>query len=402
MNYEGKLIGFPRHMVSLLRCVGDGGELSLAQGASGSESVIVAGRLRCLTCSREYAIRDGIACMAPQQLSEESQHEIRLKDLEYEAMPDVFVPASSGWRSNFVDRIEIPPHLKALGSLQGRRVLELASGDGRYTVLMAQLGAEVLALDFSFEALRKAVRNVAAGQAPTTYKPASTVPGDLTQRVGLVHADASCFRVAPRAFDRALSASPLDNRDERMKMFCAIADSLKDDGRYVAGVEYDDLYRRMFGLPLIRRYSRGGILIEHLDVPTMRRELAPYFGRMRMRPIRAHLPFTRNLPEGIRVRAALAVNAIPILRQLGDILLVTAGRPRRLPQEGVMRRQILGARNLILLYKQWRGKEKTWAKDEPLWAASAAHPPARESPSVVPPEVSLSSSPIPETSECGH
>ncbi|HEY6445202.1 MAG TPA: class I SAM-dependent methyltransferase [Acidobacteriaceae bacterium] len=341
--------------------------------------------------------------MVTDQVSGESQHEIRLKDREYEAMPDVFVPAPSGWRSSFVDRIEIPPHLDALGALKGLRVLELASGDGRYTVLMAQLGAEVLALDFSFEALRKAIRNVAEGQAPTTYRPAcAPVPGDLTARVGLVQADASCFRVAPRAFDRALSASPLDNRDERMKMFCAIADSLKDNGRYVAGVEHDDLYRRMFGLPVIRRYSRGGILIEHLDVPTMRREMAPYFGQMRMRPIRAHLPFTKGLPEHIRVRAALAVNAIPVLRQLGDILLVTAERPRRLPQEGVMRPQILGARSLLIRYKQWRGKEQTWAKDEPLWAASIQHPPARESSSIVQTEVQLSSSPIPDTSECGH
>jgi 2-polyprenyl-3-methyl-5-hydroxy-6-metoxy-1,4-benzoquinol methylase len=66
-------------------------------------------------------------------------------------MPDTFAPPASGSRSEFADRIEIPPHLK-VEPLDGRRVPELGYGHGRFTLLMAHSGAEVLAIDFSREA----------------------------------------------------------------------------------------------------------------------------------------------------------------------------------------------------------------------------------------------------------
>ncbi|MGB6800874.1 MAG: hypothetical protein WBE31_01300, partial [Candidatus Sulfotelmatobacter sp.] len=80
-------------------------------------------------------------------LTQESQHEITLLDQAYGAMPETFAPAASGWRSEFNDRIEIPPHLNLLQLRPGQRVLELGCGDGRFTLLMARLGADVLALD---------------------------------------------------------------------------------------------------------------------------------------------------------------------------------------------------------------------------------------------------------------
>ena len=97
--------------------------------------------------------------------------------------------------------------------------------------------------------------------------------GDLLGHVGLVQADASEFHAVPASFDVALSASPLDSREERMQMYRAIAESLKDDGRYIAGVEHDDLLRRLLGMPIARRYTPGGIFIEHFDINTLRREV---------------------------------------------------------------------------------------------------------------------------------
>jgi SAM-dependent methyltransferase len=355
-------IAFPRSLLHLLRCIFDAGELAVAGETSGDRSGILDGTLRCLQCSHEYSIEAGIARMLPSDRTQETDHEIELKDREYEAMPDAFIPSDSGWRSEYMDEIEIPPHLASLEPLQDRRVLEIGCGDGRFTCLMAEMGAEVLAVDFSLWALRKTQRNLAKGEPPTRYRLAAPRrTGNLTSRVGLVQADASQFHLAPRSFHRALSATPLDSRDERMKMFRAVADSLTDDGRYVAGVEYDDLSRRILGLPLVRRYSPGGILIEHLDRATMRREIAPYFGRMTMRPIRARLPLARLLPVKARVAAALAISHLPVLRDLGEILLVSAERPRRLPQDGVRRPDLFAARTLYRRYQQWRGKGTVWS-----------------------------------------
>ena len=360
------MCGFPRKFVPLLRCPIDSGELSVNQEARGDEDSIVDGSIRCGICSGQYEIENGIVRLMKDSVTQEVEHEGALKDYEYAKMPEVFEPPSSGWRSEFMDRIEIPPHLSAVQPLEGRMVLELGCGDGRFTILMAQQGANILAVDISIEGLRKVQSNYIAGTAPTTYKVARQ--GRIVGCVGLAKADASAFHVAPRSFDRALSATPLDLRDERMKMYSAVAESLTDDGRYVASVEYDDLCYRFLGLPLVHRYSPGGILIEHIDIPTMRREIAPFFGRTRMRPIRAFLPFVKRLrlPTAIRVAAARACCALPGFRHLGTILLVYAERPIRIPVEGVWRRGYFGIWSLYCRYKRKRGEEATFYGNEPI------------------------------------
>jgi SAM-dependent methyltransferase len=365
MEPRGKTVGFPRDFLPLLRCVRDGGQLSLSRELRVDEIGIKDGALRCVRCSHEYQIEGGIARLMTESLTQETENEMVLKDQEYEAMPETFVPPSSGWRSEFADQIEIPPHLDAIKPLDGRRVLELACGDGRFTILMAQLGAEVLAVDFCIEALRQLNRNLSSGIAPTSYRVSPQQPaGSLAGRVGLVQADASNFRAAPRSFDRALSASPLDSRDERMLMYRAISEALRDDGRYVGGVEYDDLYRRAFGMPLVRRYSPGGVLIEHLSIPGMRLEAAPYFGRMRFRTLRAHVPvlkrrLVKRFPR-LAVYISLVVCALPGLKHLGELLLLTAERPRRLPVEGAMRPSFMGAKQIYRRYKRRKGEEPLW------------------------------------------
>jgi SAM-dependent methyltransferase len=359
-----KLGGFPRKFLPVLRCAQDAGELSLLSEAQHDDTSIIEGMLRCKTCSHEYPIQDGIVRLMLDALTQETRHEIALKDEEYEAMSEEFTVPSDGWRSEFLDRIEVPPHMAAVQPLDGRRVLELGCGDGRFTILMAQQGAEVLAVDFSFAALRKLRRRLPSGKAPTSYLVKQRLEQNLTEQVGLVQADASAFHVAPLIFDRALSATPLDDRDERMKMFRTVSECLKDAGRYVAGVEYDYLQRRMLGLPVARRYTPGGIFIEHFDMATMRREMAPYFSRVRMSLIRARVPFVKKLPMSLAVNISLAVCAIPLLRQLGDILLVRAENPIRLPVEGLRRTGWFGVKRLYRWYKRRKGEEATWDAGE--------------------------------------
>ncbi len=356
--------GFPRKLLPVLRCARDSAELSVSNEQQSDETSITEGSLRCCLCSREYAIQDGIVRLMLEELTDETRHEIALKDEEYEAMAVEFTAPVDGWRSEFLDRLEIPPVIAALQPLDGCRVLEFGCGDGRFTVLMAQQGADVLAVDFSFPALQKLRRRLPSGKAPTTYRMAGGVERNLVPQVGLVNADASAFHVARLSFDRALSATPLDHRDERMKMFHVIADSLKDDGRYVAGVEYDYLQRRMLGLPIARRYTPGGIFIEHFDMATIHREIAPYFTHVRMSLIRARVPFVKKLPMSVAVKLSLAVCSIPVLKHLGDLLLMRAEAPIRLPKEGVRRPGWLGAKTLYRWYKRRKGEDPTWDAGE--------------------------------------
>ncbi len=357
---------FPRHMLHLLRCGRDSGEL-VCEEARGGNAGVIDGTLRCSTCSEEYRIDNGIACLLNAAKTPEILHEMTLKDREYKAMPTEFVPPAVAWRSEIYDAIEIPPHLRMLEPLNGSRVLEFGCGDGRLTMLMVQRGAEVLAVDFSIEALRKLASRLPFGVAPTTFRITPVRPaGDLRGHVGLVQADAGEFRAAPASFDVALSASPLDSRDERMRMYCAAADSLKDDGRYVAGVENDDLLRRMMGLPIARRYSPGGIFIEHFDVDKLRREISPYFSRLRFQFIRAKVPFARRVPVKLAIFLSLAAVRLPVLKHLGEILLVRAECPIRPPKEGARRRGIAAAQSAFRWFKRWKGEKNIWDVGEPV------------------------------------
>ncbi|MFW6321370.1 MAG: class I SAM-dependent methyltransferase, partial [Halohasta sp.] len=49
----------------------------------------------------------------------------------------------------FIDRREKEAVLTALGPVDDKRVLEVACGTGRFTVMMAQAGADIVGLDIS-------------------------------------------------------------------------------------------------------------------------------------------------------------------------------------------------------------------------------------------------------------
>lgn len=353
--------GFPRTMVRLIRCIDDASELILVYERSPGSYSIEEGLLRCAHCAREYPIVSGIVRMLDSALAFETDHEIDRKDQEYQATGDGVAPPEMGWRSQCMDALEIR-HRATLTNAPGR-LLEIGCGDGRFTVLYAQMRAEVLAVDFSEWALRRAHRNLAAGERSTPFRPHSRSRGiSLRDRVGLVQANASQFRVAPRSFNRVLSATPLDSLAERTHMYSAIAEALTNNGRFVFSVEYDDLYRRFFGRP-VSRYSHDGILIEILK-KGLRRELEPYFNRLRMGPTPVRLPFTRVLPPPLRMAAARLASVAPGIRHKGEILLVCAEGPRRQPQESIAPRQPLGLKNLYRLSKTWLGKGPVWTSDD--------------------------------------
>jgi len=358
--------GFPRDFLSSLRCSRDAGPLTIVAELEGDERYVSKAWMRCVTCAAEYRIEEGIARLLDCRLTPESEHEIAVRDAnDALTQPGPFVAPAFGWRSQLSDLLEIPPHLDALEA-GNCRVLELGCGDGRFTLLMAQAGARVLAVDFSINALRVLASRLPSGVAPTTYRVGERRQvADLNGCVALVHADASQLHLAPRCFDRALSTTPLDSRDERMAMYRTIAEALKDEGRFVGSVEHDDLTRRLLGLPVARRYDNG-IFIEHFDPATMRREATPYFARLRTRIIRPRIPFLHRVPSGWALPLSRIFGALPILRGLGEILLLRAERPLRRPVEGVRRRGNTLAQRFYRWYMRKIGKERLREGYEPV------------------------------------
>jgi SAM-dependent methyltransferase len=357
-------VEFPRDMLPLLRCSRDGGQFRVDEKRGGLQGVVDA-LLRCEACAAEYRIQDGIARLMDGGLTPENEHEISLRNAEYGSMPPTaFVPPDRSWRSELNDLIEIPPHLDALEPLENCTVLEVGCGDGRFTMLMAHLGARVLAVDFSIGALQKLAQRLPSGLAPTSYRIVSRCPSaDFRRRVGLVQAHAGRLHVAPRSLARVLSATPLDCRDERMAMYRSIADALHDGGRFVGGVEHDDLARRVLGLPSVRRYSPGGIFIEHFDRAKMRCEAAPYFSKLTIRAIRPKVPFMHRLPLKWGVRAARWMSLTPGLSNLGEILLMRAERPVRPPVEGEKRRGSRIVKRLYGWYTRKQGRPPVWGSE---------------------------------------
>jgi ubiquinone/menaquinone biosynthesis C-methylase UbiE/uncharacterized protein YbaR (Trm112 family) len=339
---------FPTDMVPLLRCSNDAGELAIVEQLRGDGDGLMDAVLRCKICGGEFRIEDGIARLLPSQLSPEDKHEMSIRDaIDYDCTnPGPFLPPSEGWRSEFSDMLEVPLHLNGLQSRPSSTVLELACGDGRFTTLIAETGARILAVDFSINALRLLGHRLPSGA-----------------RVGRVHADINHLHVASRAFDRALTLTPLDSRDERMTMYRTVANALTDDGRYVGSVEHYDLNRRLLGLPLARRYCRGGIFIEHLTTKTMRREAAPYFSKLRIRPIRPRVPFVEKLPRGLAFSVLRLIAALPIVRQFGELLLLIAERPIRLPVEGEHRSGSRVAKGVYRSYMHKKHQEPSWGEE---------------------------------------
>jgi SAM-dependent methyltransferase len=339
---------FPRDMVSLLRCNVDEGELTVTEEPRGDSRGILNAFLQCTVCKAGFRIEDGIARMLPLQLSREARHEMGIRNtIDYDCSnPKPFVPPAEGWRSALSDRLEVPAHLEALHASPSHLVLELACGDGRFTSLIAKTGARILAVDFSINALRLLALRLPPGA-----------------KVGRVQADISQLHLASRAFDRALTLTPLDSRDERMNMFRTIAQALKNDGRYVGSFEHDDLNRRLLGLPLVRRYSMNGILIEHLTTMSLRLESAPYFSNTCVRPIRPRIPLVAKLPPSFAGPILLLAAALPFVRRLGELLLLTAQRPVRLPVEGGHRPGNRLAKGVYRYYMRRKHKIASWGEE---------------------------------------
>ena len=232
---------FPTEMLSFLRCSHDGGPLHASDIVRGERSGISQARLECKLCEGEFHILDGIARFSnSKKMDSENIHEMTTRNAEYDAATE-FSPCSL---STLSDLVELPPFLRAIQADERSIIMEIGCGDGRFTLLMCQRGARVVAIDLSLSALKKLNSRLATGRAPTPFPQDEHRIKDYRSKVALIHADASTIRIAPKSINRALATTPLDSRNERLSLYATVSDALTDDGWYIGSVEYDDFFRR--------------------------------------------------------------------------------------------------------------------------------------------------------------
>ena len=305
--------GFPAELLRLVRCVDDDGTLD---GRPQPDS-IVDGTVHCSRCGNGYRIEDGILRLLDRwQPDAESAHEARLRD-SIAGNGDYLEGFRATRADRQFDRMEMRPTLEALTPLREGVILELGAGTGRYTVELAKESRALLAVDFSARSLETLMAKLSDPQL------------EGQARVGLVQADITRLRLAPRGFDRILSTlvSNLPTRSHRAAMFGLAASALRGDGTLVFSAHHYGLRQRMRREPIDGRYSEGGIYRRLLSQREVLDELEPYFGRASCRPIQIALPFTYRWPRFPLEAISRLAERSQFLRQLGFLLLATARRP---------------------------------------------------------------------------
>jgi hypothetical protein len=116
-------------------------------------------------------------------------------------------------------------------------------------------------------------------------------------------------------------------------------------------------------LPRVTRYTPEGMLFVHLEKDDVRLETSAYFRHVRVRPIQIPVPFTSMLPFFWRKVIAGVAERTPVIRDMGSLLLVRAGKPLRAPVEGVAPAGSKLVQALYHWYKNRRGLESSKISD---------------------------------------
>lgn len=305
--------GFPTALASLLRCPGDSGSLSFSPpGGDSLPAFLPEGVLACSACSRRFPIAGGILHMLEsQRLDCESSSELQVREQSFH------IPQPS-----LIDEMQMQPTLAALRPLDGAFLLEMGCGTGRYTTLLARACRAVVAVDFSQNRLRVLAQQL-----------------DSHAPVALVQADVTSLRLSPQAFQRVLSTltQNLPDREHRLAMFRVASEALDDSGRFVFSAHFHGIRDRLLGVPQAGRYQEqdgdAGVFRYHMTHREGAREAAPYFARVRSRPIQILLPFAERLRLPLVSLSRLA-EYVPLLNQWAYLLLFVASRPIRPLVEG--------------------------------------------------------------------
>lgn len=296
--------GFPAAALRRVLCVQPacGGALQ----ADAAEPYLAEASVQCARCGHGYRLEAGILrLLDPRELDAESGHERGRRDEQAQGI-------DHAWEATEWGLMEIHPTLNASEPLQRAQVLELGAGTGRYSVRMAERGAAITAVDFSFHALRALAHRVQPGWD-----------------IALIEADCTKLRVLPAHFDLVASTlvSNLPTAQHREAVYQLAAHALRDGGKFVFSTHHFSWRKRWRGEPQSGHYRAGGIYRYLFTRREIQRELARHFGDVACRPMQIHVPGSGKLK--VRVPASRAAEWIWPLNLLGELLLVAARKPVR-------------------------------------------------------------------------
>lgn len=293
--------GFPLALGDLITCQKDSGSL-LLEDAPESEAQIAGGSLRCTTCSAKYRIEQGLLDLLAHQkpLDNISAKERAARNSEAETYDNRF----EGFRND----TEIPSTLERLGDLSESIVLELGCGTGRFTTRLLKTAKQVIALDFSRQSL--------------------LILGDRIEdasNIGLVLADATQIRLAPGAFDLALSTQVFDHISTQVQRSCflsAVSEALRREGIFVCTAYHQDLARRIMGRAPDGFHS-SGISFHYFSVSEMTREVERSFSIEETSLIQIRIPLIWRFPS-VYAWLSRTLEVVPFLNLFGHLILVRA------------------------------------------------------------------------------
>lgn len=204
------------------------------------------------------------------------------------------------WRS----RIETYSIMKHLGNLEGKKVLDVACGEGFYARKLRQCGAgEVVGIDLSESMIRLARDQEARHPAGITYR-----------------VEDACTESLAEEFDLAVSAWLLvyaRTHTEVVAMCRGLASRLKPGGRFVTFTGNPDLYsfghtdyrKYGFSISLAERVYEGAPIIWTVYLDNSSFEIENYYLPMKayetafmeagFHEVRVHLPEVAPHPQGI-------------------------------------------------------------------------------------------------------
>jgi 2-polyprenyl-3-methyl-5-hydroxy-6-metoxy-1,4-benzoquinol methylase/uncharacterized protein YbaR (Trm112 family) len=195
--------------------------------------------LRCIQCGWVYPVEAGTPRMVRVAEGEESGVKQRTADsFAYEWRH--FGELRDKWRKNFLDYVR--PH--SAESFSGCLVLDVGAGSGRHSRQAAELGADVVAVDFS-DAIEVARAN-------------------LPERVLTVQADAEDLPFAPGTFDFVMSIGVLHHLPNPERAFRSLVRYARPGGFvhiYLYWLPARSMHRRM--LRLVTAARRVTVRLPH-------------------------------------------------------------------------------------------------------------------------------------------
>jgi len=315
-------------LLGLLACPEDAASpllLEVEHTAAANPDEVLAGRLRCPRCCRQFPISGGVAELLPDSLTdgaarrEGETREVADKRREI-ATRDRQAPIYHTYFDTFANATEITAFLRHNPQDPDAIVLDAGAGTGRLALELALRCRWVVATDFSRRSLE--ILGAAADGRGLT--------------VDLVCADLCALPFRDGVFHRCTSAQVLEHIPScsaRAAAVRGIHRALRAGGTLTLSVYNHSLPKRWAHLRGLGHdtakcgyHSRGTIYYHNYSVPELRALVRGLFKIERL--VGLHIPYLARLGRiGIHVERCL--QPTPLSRSLGDLLLLSARKLAR-------------------------------------------------------------------------